>query len=323
MALEVYDGASWALIGEDALSSPANGDDLLEYTVAVGPAALDLPHGVYSLRVRFDGDTYYAPTATVGSLTVGPAAVRFQDDVDLPTGDWTWQSVYTASNTIGCRLVDGVGSNLCGQAAEPKTVYLEIRQGAEWSVLATNSLNASDDASNTLGFACQIIEGLQDVAPGTNDVRFRFDGDSRYAAATQEATLVVARQVAQFVDPDGDWNWSFAAGQAGVLHVRLVDPAWGYLRHLADEPKVVTVEYRQGVQWIELGATVITEPLQGAYGSTYEDAWIRFPPIGGLGTVEIRFRFDGDTYYAPAQHGGTLTLEGPPQPPRGTIITQY
>ncbi|MEI7899839.1 MAG: PQQ-binding-like beta-propeller repeat protein [bacterium] len=317
MALEVFDGASWLLIGEDELHSADNDDDLIEYAVAVGPSALDLPQGVYPLRVRFDGDAYYAPATAVGLLTIAPTPVRFLDDVDLPAGDWIWQGVYTASNVVCCRLVSEAGSNLCGQAAEPKTVYLEILRGTEWCLLATNSLTAPDDSASSLAFACRIIEGMQDAAPGTNDVRFRFDGDSRYAPCTRGATLAVERQTAQFVDPDGDWYWLFGEGEDRVLHVQLVDPTPEYLRHLRDEAKLVAVEYYAVTQWVEFGSTVIAEPMPGAFGSTYEDAWFRFQWPGEFGTYDIRFRFDGDTYYKPAEHTGKMTVRSIP---KGTLF---
>ncbi|MCX7591120.1 MAG: PKD domain-containing protein, partial [Kiritimatiellae bacterium] len=307
-ALEVLVGDTWVLIGEDKLCSTNNDDYLLEYAVTVGPAGLDLSQGTYPLRVRFGGSTYYAAASASGTLTVSPVPVRFVDDRDLPPNDWEWRGVYTASNVIRCRLLTEAGSNLWRQAAEPKLVYLELLRGTKWYVLATNTLDAPDDSASELKFACRIVEGMQDAAPGTNILRFRFDGDSRHACASREAMLIVDRQPSQFVDPDGDWTWSFAERDERMLYVRLVDSSLEYLHHLRDDPKPVTVEFRDGTQWVEFASTVISESMPAGSGSTYEDALIRFRWTGESGTYDIRFRFDGDRYYLPAEHAGTMSI---------------
>ena len=45
-------------------------DKRLKYFSFSIPEDLDEPAGVYEIRVRFDGDAYYNPTAATGTLTV-------------------------------------------------------------------------------------------------------------------------------------------------------------------------------------------------------------------------------------------------------------
>ncbi|MFC1951114.1 PKD domain-containing protein [Chloroflexota bacterium] len=67
--LEYYNGTQWVVIAQDQLAAIDNTDSVLDIYFTI-PANLDVPAGIYDLRVRYDGDMYYNPTEAAGSLTV-------------------------------------------------------------------------------------------------------------------------------------------------------------------------------------------------------------------------------------------------------------
>jgi len=310
--LEANDGSGWLQIGQDTLSSGDNSDYILDYMIEAVPEGVNLPAGSYELRARFDGDSHYQPATSVGTLTITAKSTQLFDDIDLPADDWDWGVVYSDPVIIRLRLVDVNDANLLHQADEPKAVYVDVNSGSEWLAVAADSLSSIDDSDDTLEINCEIQEGQGDIPPGVWPIRLRFNGDSRYVSCMHAGSLTVEKEDTQLVDPGGDWQWSLALDDEMTIVVSLLDDDSEPLCHAAEEPKTVYADYNDSGAWVNFAAGQILGAGESDV-SEDEDAVITFSWEQGLGSFEIRFRFEGDTYYnSTTSPAATMTVVPPP-----------
>ena len=181
--LEYFDGTNWTVISQGTLDSP--GDSFFDVFFEIEiPANLDEIAGVYDIRARFDGDIYYnGDISGTGTLTIS------KEDTLLspPNGTVT----YGQELVITVTLLDNDGETLLHQADTPKTVYLEFFDGADWLILAEDSLNSVDNSDYELDLTFVCDGPVPPFDDGGYLIRVRFDGDNRYNGDITEGTLII------------------------------------------------------------------------------------------------------------------------------------
>ncbi len=140
--------------------------------VSISTAIVILP-GSYSLQARYLGDgLLYSPRETLIDFVVAKKPVH----LDAPFAS----AASTETAHLVLSLTDDEGRALGAQAADPKTIHLELLQGGGISSLGSTLLNGT-----SVSFEVALPQPLQQ----SWSVRARFDGDQHYAAAISTGAL--------------------------------------------------------------------------------------------------------------------------------------
>jgi len=149
--------------------------------------------GNYNLGLNYGGDNfYYLPTSVNANFTVAQRNVLLQSPYAAVRP--------TDTVHIAVSLTDDRGQPLLHQSDEPKTVYLESTASSGTALLASSLLSG---ASAYFSFA--VPQPLQ----LTWNIRARFAGDARYAAAVGTGTLSLIDDVPPTI--------SLASPQGGAI----------------------------------------------------------------------------------------------------------
>lgn len=227
--LEFFNGLSWVPVVTDSLADANDADNTLDFTFEVQQLEpIDVSVGTYQVRFRFGGDSRYAPLTQLGSLTVIEESPVFQDtqgtsETNPVTGDWSWTVPFNLEITITADLLDNDSTPelLLHQGDTPKVVHLEYYDGANWIVAGSDVLNEPGNVDKRVEYTIDVLtwDDMPDVfgndPAGRNwPIRFRFDGDDRYAPVTQQASLIITEPVPvlQIID-DGDPGFQVSQGE--------------------------------------------------------------------------------------------------------------
>jgi len=178
--LEYFNGTDWKVISRDT--------NALNLYFEI-PSDLDEPAGNYDLRARFRGDPYYNPTISEnGTLTI------LKEDTVL--SDPSTTVVYSDNATVRVTMLDNDREEILHQIDEPKTIYLEYANGAEWKILAQEVLSEGE-----VTFDFSMPENLDEPA-GDYSLRVRFDGDFRYNPTETLGVLTILKEAIVITVPD-------------------------------------------------------------------------------------------------------------------------
>ena len=290
--LEWRAGPSWTVLDTDTLSSPLDDDYELEFDVSI-PASFDPIAGTFSndIRVRFDGDSAYQATSTLGTLTT------YHEDVVLsPPG-----MVYVvATDLVSVPVVvtdgDPVPQPLDHQGDEPKTLVLEYTLiGGEqtWNTLDTEILVGS-----SVSFTFSLPQPPFETPGGAYSMRARFDGDYRYSPSVSPGVVVVQTEQVDIDLPIGTPTAAVVYSDEGTMDVTILDDDGSPLVLQVEEPKTFHLEASRdvGVTWDVvdsrvLAGTVITFHIR------VPQNWDPGYAIAAALNFPIRVRFDGDSVY--------------------------
>lgn len=265
---------------------------------AVGPIVqhIYLREGIYIVTLTVnDGD---------GGISTDTCVVyteRKLTILDEPIGE----IVYSDSEIIHVTLLDENAETLMDQAATPKTVYLEYRNGNTWVIIAQDILTSVDDSDYELDLHFELpqMPNFDPVAGVYNsDIRVRYDGDYRYNGTMSYGTLTIVKEDTVISDP----SVSIVYSDTATVTVSMLDNDGEQILHQTDEPKILYLEYTliggEGT-WTLLDTQILSNGqaiFQFSLPQTDFDLT--------SGEYYIRVRYNGDARYNPAVIQGVLLI---------------
>ncbi len=103
---------------------------------------------------------------------------------------------------------------------------------------------------------------------------------------------------------DGDWYWQVVYSDPVTIGLTMIDINGDYIQNQVEEPKVVYLEYHNGIDWIEISQSIL---VSGVLTYTFQVEEFENMDVCS-GDYPIRFRFDGDSMYEPFIQPGVLSV---------------
>jgi len=159
---------------------------------------------------------------------------------------WAWETTYSDEITIPIEFAESDGENLKDQSGQPKTVYLEYNDGANWISIANDILSDEADADRILEFTFNIIDKCPDIWP----IQFRFDGDSMY-------NITIMRENVQITILSSNFDYYGTT----TIEAQMLDDEGDPILLENEEPKILYLEHWRDNSWQTLEVQTLCDGM--------------------------------------------------------------
>jgi hypothetical protein len=173
-------------VGEQTASASTNSDGVAEECIS-----LYQEPGAYTVEASFAGEGCHLKSEDSRAFEIEKETPALYD-ADHEADRWTWRVAYFGYATINITMLDNDGATLLHQEDQPKTVYMEYRNGTDWVYVAEDALSSAGNDDTALAYTFEVRQ-WEDVGLSGGDwpIRFRFDGDDYYDGVVQNGTISV------------------------------------------------------------------------------------------------------------------------------------
>ncbi|MCG2825376.1 MAG: Ig-like domain repeat protein, partial [Thermoplasmatales archaeon] len=311
--LEYYNGTAWISLGNTTL---VNG--VATFIISI-PEDLDEPAGIYSLMVRFNGDSRYNPANAPTTLTILKENVMISDP--------SFSIVYSDNATVTITIIDDDNESLLYQ--EDVEITLEfyhtvwklklelVRHGIWpdiwWEVISYwvregvwTEIDRTTMINGSVTFNVSIPEDFCETA-GNYSLRAVFDGNDRYNAASTYGTLTILKENVTLSDP----SFTIVYMNSTNITINVTDDDGEELIKYTPPGQFIRIRefrldlyYFNGTEW----RLIDTERLRN--GSVTFDIFMPDNLMEMPGIYELMLYFDGNGTYNDAVRYGNLTIIG-------------
>lgn len=187
--------------------------------------ALTLPFGEYDLNATFNGDQYYQPASSLGTLSV-------DKEITIIIAPNSVSGKYLSQITITIRLVDDENETYLANTSI-EFVY--------WN--GTQNVSLGSKITNSSGYVDMVLD-LTEI-PGTYHLYAIYGGNQYYYGAEKDILVIIEKLTLNISNPAGSGNYSDMVG----IEISIFDEYGGLYNGS------VLLELNESGKWVMLAET--------------------------------------------------------------------